>query len=388
MNNTISPSVAKPHYEILDGLRGVAALMVLGYHFFEGFAKTPISQIINHGYLCVDFFFILSGFVIGYAYNSRWNEGLTTRGFIKRRIFRLHPMVLAGILLGVIAFLIQGSVKWDGTNVAFSSVVTNSIMNLFMIPAIPGSEFEIRGNGEMFPINGPHWSLFFEYIGSLIYALFIRRLSTRQIGIITGLLGAGLGYFAITNMSGYGHIGVGWTLSGNNLLGGFLRMMFSFSMGLFLSRIFRPAKISNAFLICSLGVIILVAMPFIGDPQKLWQNAIYDTICVLLLFPSLVWIGASGAIKGPQSQRLCKFLGDISYPLYAIHYPSLYLFFAWIWAEELAIADVWWMSIPIFTSNIALAYLLLRYYERPIRQRLDSISKKLSARGRLLDAKD
>lgn len=370
MDNNNPMDAVKPHYEILDGLRGVAALMVLWYHFFEGFAKTPVSQIVNHGYLCVDFFFILSGFVIGYAYNSRWNSGLTVGNFMKRRLIRLHPMVLAGIGLGVISFLIQGGVKWDGTKVAGSHIALDSLLNLCMIPALPGSAVEVRGNGEMFPLNGPLWSLFFEYIASLIYAFFIRRFSTRLLAIVTALLGGGLAWFALTNMSGYGHMGVGWTLAGNNLLGGFLRVLFSFSMGMLLSRVFRPVKIQNAFLVCSLGVILLVAMPFVGSEESLWQNALYDTVCILLLFPSLVWLGASGSIRSARQGKVCRFLGDISYPLYAVHYPSLYLFFAWIWGEGLAIADVWWMSIPIFVGNILLAYLLLKYYDEPLRRRL------------------
>ena len=159
----------KPHYDLLDGLRGVAALMVIFYHVFEAFATSPIDQQFNHGYLAVDFFFILSGFVIGYAYNDRWKT-MTTKDFIKRRLIRLHPMVVLGAVLGVIAFCIQGCEKWDGTHVSISMVMLALLINLFLIPAVPGSGPEIRGNGEMFPLNGPSWSLFFEYIGNILYA--------------------------------------------------------------------------------------------------------------------------------------------------------------------------------------------------------------------------
>lgn len=96
---------SKPHYAILDGLRGVAALTVIWYHVFEGFATSPLDQKFNHGYLAVDFFFILSGFVVGYAYDDRWagrraGGGMRMRDFLKRRIVRLHPMVVLGSVLG------------------------------------------------------------------------------------------------------------------------------------------------------------------------------------------------------------------------------------------------------------------------------------------------
>ena len=91
---------SKPRYEILDGLRGVAAIMVVVFHIMESYSKGAAYQIINHGYLAVDFFFVLSGFVVGYAYDDRWNK-MTTWGFFKRRLVRLHPMVIMGSVLGI-----------------------------------------------------------------------------------------------------------------------------------------------------------------------------------------------------------------------------------------------------------------------------------------------
>lgn len=88
----------KPHYAALDGLRGVAAVMVVLFHMFEGSARDfqfHMDQIINHGYLSVDFFFMLSGFVIGYAYDDRW-EKMNLWNFCKRRLVRLQPMVVMG----------------------------------------------------------------------------------------------------------------------------------------------------------------------------------------------------------------------------------------------------------------------------------------------------
>ena len=93
----------KPRYAILDGLRGVAAVIVVAFHLFETYSKGPAYQILNHGYLAVDFFFVLSGFVIGYAYDNRWGK-MSTLAFFKRRLIRLHPMVIMGSAIGALLF--------------------------------------------------------------------------------------------------------------------------------------------------------------------------------------------------------------------------------------------------------------------------------------------
>jgi len=116
MSNSNVYLASKPRYEILDGLRGVAAMLVVAYHLFETYYGGKPDQPINHGYLAVDFFFVLSGFVIGYAYDDRWrptpnpsHEGrgansFTLWTFFKRRLIRLHPMVIFGTLFGAIMF--------------------------------------------------------------------------------------------------------------------------------------------------------------------------------------------------------------------------------------------------------------------------------------------
>ena len=358
----------KPHYELLDGLRGVAALLVIWYHVFEGFATSPIDQRFNHGYLAVDFFFILSGFVISYAYDDRWKTSMTIKDFIKRRLIRLHPMVVMGAVLGAITFYIQGCEKWDGTQVSISMLMLAMLLNLFLIPAVPGSGHEVRGNGEMYPLNGPSWSLFFEYIGNLLYALCIRRMSTKALTVLVIFAGIGLASFAISNLSGFGHLGVGWSLLDYNLLGGFLRLLFSFSMGLLMSRVFKPVHIRGAFWICSLTIAVLLSVPHIGGTEALWMNGIYDSVCSIIIFPILVYLGASGKTTDKGTSRICKFLGDISYPLYIVHYPFMYLFYAWVWGEKLTFSQTWPVALGLFFGNILLAYLCLKLYDEPVRK--------------------
>lgn len=363
----------KPHYHLLDGLRGVAALMVIWYHVFEGYAFAGGTTIdtFNHGYLAVDFFFILSGFVIGYAYDDRWGKNFTMKDFIKRRLIRLHPMVIMGAVVGAITFYIQGSVQWDGTHIGISMVMLSLLCTIFFIPAMPGVGYEVRGNGEMFPLNGPCWSLFFEYIGNILYALFIRRLSNKALTIVVVLLGVALASFAIFKVSGYGNIGVGWTLDGVNFIGGLLRMLFPFSMGMLLSRNFKPMKLRGAFWICTLVMIALFAVPYLEGTESICTNGIYEAFCIIIAFPILLWIGASGTTTDKKSTQICKFLGDISYPIYVIHYPFMYLFYAWLIKNQLfTLGETWQVALCVYAWNILFAYLCLKLYDEPVRKYL------------------
>ena len=379
MNHRISSSAfadTKPHYELLDGLRGVAALLVVFYHIFEGFSFAgggTLITVINHGYLAVDFFFILSGFVLGYAYDDRWKKNMTLKGFFKRRLIRLHPMIIMGAIIGCIAFFVQGGVKWDGTHVATSAVMLALLLAMCFIPAYPGAGYDVRGNGEMFSLNGPSWSLFFEYIGNILYALFIHRLSNKALTVLVILLGLGLSWFALFDVVGYGMIGVGWTLDGLNFWGGMLRMLFPFTLGMLISRNFRPFKIRGAFWICSIILLGLFCVPYIEGKSPVCLNGVFEMICIAVVFPLLVCMGASGKATDKQSTAICKFLGDISYPLYAIHYPIMYVFYSWLIEKQLyTLEETWPMAAVVYFGSIALAYLCLKLYDEPVRRWLGS----------------
>ena len=371
MNNSSSAAFTdtKPHYKILDGLRGVAALIVIWYHIYECFP--PELHIFGHGYLAVDFFFMLSGFVIGYAYDNRLQTGkLTLKGFFKRRIIRLHPMVILGIVIGAVAFLIQGGVQWDGTKVTTSALMIGMIIAMFMVPAVPGTYPEVRGNGEMFPLNGPTWSLFFEYLANIFYAIFLRRLSTKSLAFFTVASAIGLATFAVINPTGYGTLGVGWTIADYNFLGGILRVTFPFCAGLLLSRVFKPVKIKGAFWVCSVLLAAILYIPFIGEYENPIYNCIWEVCCIALIFPLIVYLGASGNTTDKFSSGICKFLGDISYPLYIVHYPSMYLFYAYIGFPNTfrTPSETWIWQIVLFAGNIILAYAALKLYDEPVRK--------------------
>lgn len=353
----------KPHYNILDGLRGIAALTVVCFHLFEAFATSHLDQRINHGYLAVDFFFILSGFVVGYAYDDRWKK-MTIAEFLKRRFIRLHPMVVMGAVIGAVMFYFQGCSVWDVSTVSISMLLVATLLNALLIPAAPGSE--IRGLGEMYPLNGPSWSLFFEYIGNILYAFFIRKLPTRALSVLVLLAGCGLAAFAIWGP--LGDICVGFAMDGVNMTGGSLRLLFAFSAGLLLSRVFKPIHIKGAFWICSLAVVALLSVPRIGGSEHLWMNGLYDTVCAVVFFPLLVYLGASGKTTDKITTRVCKFLGDISYPLYMVHYPFIYLYYAWVKNENLTFEQSLPGAAALVAGSVILAYLCLKLYDEPVRR--------------------
>ena len=368
---------SKPHYHILDGLRGAAALMVVWYHVFEGFAFAEGSAIdvFNHGYLAVDFFFMLSGFVISYAYDDRWNK-MSLSDFFKRRLVRLHPMIVMGAIIGTVTFLLGGCMKWDGSVTPMSGVALAFFLTCCFIPAWPGAMHEVRGNGEMFPLNGPAWSLFFEYIGNICYALFIRRFSTKVLAIWTAILGVIYAWFAIFNVSGYEMVGVGWTIMDNvNIFGGLLRMMFPFSLGMLLARNFRPTRVRGIFWIAIAVLFALFSVPFFPSVDGICVNGIFEMCCIMLIFPALVWLGASGVTSDKASTGICKFLGDLSYPLYIVHYPVMYLFYAWLIDNKYyTLGETWQATALVMAISIVMAYLCLKLYDEPIRRWL---SKKI-----------
>lgn len=365
----------KPHYELLDGLRGVAALLVLIYHIFEGLsfaeatdgAGSGLITTLAHGHIAVDFFFILSGFVISYAYDDRWDK-MTLGNFFKRRLIRLHPMLIMGAIIGAITFFASGCERWNGTVTPASWVMVALLLSMLMIPAIPGVPYEVRGNGEMFPLNGPGWSLFFEYIGNICYALFIRRMSTKVLAVFTAVLGILHGWFFIGDVSGYDMIGVGWTIDEVNFWGGLIRMLFPFSMGMLLARTFRPHKIKGSFWICTIALIVLFAIPYIPSDGCISLNSLYEYACIVIFFPALVWLGACGTASG-VTRRVNNFLGELSYPLYIVHYPIMYIFYAWLIRKDIyTLGECWPTALLVVISSITLAYLCLKFYDEPVRR--------------------
>lgn len=359
-----APLSSKPHYPILDGLRGVAAVMVVAFHIFESNATSRFDQLINHGYLAVDFFFVLSGFVIGYAYDDRWGK-MSISSFFKRRLIRLQPMLIMGMIIGAICFYFQQSELWPGiSSVPVWKMLLIMLIGFTMLP-VP-TAMDIRGWHEMYPLNGPAWSLFFEYIANILYALFIRKFSKTVLAILVFLAGAALIHLATTNDTG--DVIGGWSLDTPQLRIGFTRLLYPFFAGLLLFRMGKLIRVKNAFLWCSLLIITALVIPRIGGSTQLWMNGLYDSLIIILLFPLIVYLGASGEVKGKFASRLCRFLGDISYPIYIIHYPLIYMYAGWVTDNKVPMKKALPAGLLVLLSSIAIAFACLKWYDEPVRK--------------------
>ena len=355
----------RPHYQILDGLRGVAAIIVVFFHLAEPLSTNHFNNVVNHGYLAVDFFFLLSGFVIGYAYDDRWNT-LTVGSFLRRRMERLQPLVVLGMTLGAIGFYFTDSTIWPLIHtVPLWKLLVVMLIGYTILP-IPLS-MDIRGWQEMHPLNSVGWSLFFEYIANILYAIGLRKLSNKALACFVVLAAALLLHFALTNPNG--DVTGGWTLNAEHLRVGITRTLFPFFAGLLLLRIApKPVHIKNAFFWCSLLVTAVLLMPRIGGAANLWMNGLYESFCIIIVFPLIVYIGASGLVHGKTENKICVFLGRLSYPLYMTHYVLVYFYVAWVSNHPgITLLQALPYALLTFAGAIVLAYASLRLYDEPVR---------------------
>lgn len=348
----------KDHFIALDGLRGVAALVVLIMH--RGRWWYPQGGFLGHGYLAVDFFFLLSGFVIAFAYDSRFQGGMSVWRFMALRLIRLYPLILLGMLLGALWPAIQLLREARGAPPA-GEFGTNLLRGLLLIP----DDHAIGAGDSIFPLNGPTWSLFFELLANLVYALIGRRLTLPVLAAIVAASGAALAWLAF-----HGGVDVGGLP--RNVLGGVPRTAFGFFGGVLLYRAIQagaargwrmpalPAPFVTA-------AIILVAV--LATPSR-FAYPWFNLFALLIVFPLLVALAAAPGVAKGRGARFCKLAGDLSYPVYVLHYPIYVL----IGGLGLGMARLQlpapWLGIGAALVVIACAYAALKLYDEPLRRRL------------------
>ncbi|WP_342354895.1 acyltransferase family protein [Pedobacter suwonensis] len=342
----------KQHFEILDGLRGVAAIVVVIFHFMEIAITDYSKNFIGHGYLAVDFFFCLSGFVIAYAYDNRAAHiGITQ--FFKLRLIRLHPLVIVGAVLGLLTFLFDPFSDFYPVY-GFGKTALLFLTSAFLIPYPIMPERYTN----LFCLNAPAWSLFWEYIANIFYILLLYKIN-KKVLIILFLVGAAvLCYVAVQskNLSG------GW--GGQNFWDGGARVLYSFSAGMLVYRFNLIIKNELGFLGITALLLVAFLFPFNDD-----YNWISESIIVLLYFPLLVSLGA-GATLSPALRKICRLSGELSYPLYMTHYPFIWVYLTYV-AVDKPKGMMLFGVIPVSVILLViLAYLIMRFVDTPLRKYL------------------
>lgn len=345
----------KKHFLALDGLRGAAALAVATAHVTAYNAGTTA---IPHAFLAVDFFFILSGFVIAHAYEQRLLSNMDFMKFARLRVIRLWPLILAGLVLGALYFVLKNEIQSTQT-MSVGYVLVAIVFGILLIP------LNVVIGADGYPLDPPCWSLFFEMIANALYALLcrFRLISSGMLFAIIAL--SLLGLIAESRLELWDapqHFSNRLALA-TTFLEGISRVGFGFFLGVafyryrnhgFLRRIPRlhPA-LASIFLLISLSL-----PPF--------SSNMYDFIVTILILPLIVAASAHYELQG-WGAAVSKFAGWLSYPLYVVHYPVMFLTAgaAKYFGARPPMAILEAMTL---ISCLASAYFLGKYYDEPLRR--------------------
>lgn len=349
------------HIASLDGLRGVAAAAVVWDHMTFQVFNVPTPY---RGYLAVDFFFILSGLVVAGAYEARLQGGMSLAGFVKIRLIRLYPLIVLGILCGFVSKIVafcyfshQGSGISSG-----SSIFAAALFGLLLLPYT--GMYGVAG--EMFPLDVPLWSLMFEVWANIFYAAVARLRRPGLLRIVTSaailLGGAAIFHFALAQrqLSGGFTLTTFWT--------GVARVCCAFFIGIALHRVLTPARIAALpavpFPVLSLLLIlVLCAGPGFGP--------LYDVFAVLVIFPAIVALGAKDCVTA-KWRSIALFAGAMSYPVYVLHDATFAHFTHFRGRSGI---ETFFAFLAAFLAIVGLSYVVLRYYDEPVRRWLTRISR-------------
>ncbi len=360
----MNTNIEKPHvFHTLDILRGVAALAVMAFHY--GGSGLLGTNLFPHGYLAVDFFFILSGFVLAFAYQARLDSGWPSRSFLTARIIRLYPLYLAGTAIGFLFSFLQD--RFGRNHLGMTEMLLTLVAGLLLIPSFGLKQQSHEST--IYPYNKPAWSLFFELIANVFHAFLLRRRSGAFLGATLCLTGAALIY------SGHRHGSLDFGVKRADIVYGIFRVMFSYTVGLLLYRSWREGRFRLRIspLVIAALLLLTLAAPISGR-----FVAAYDLVVTMTLFPILVLAGAWSQ-PGPVFRKNFEWLGIASYAVYVLHLPIATFFSEGLrrvsHREPIHFAP--WAGLACMLLSTVAALLLDRFYDAPVRAYL---RRRLTAR--------
>lgn len=334
----------KNHFDVLDGQRGVAAFLVLLSHA-SGMAFGPGKGCIDRVHLAVLFFFMLSGMVIASAYQKRIIDGMSFGSFMLRRAVRLYPLIVMGVTLGTIWFATFDP-KFQVDLRSVSAILAN-------ILAMPAAKTPFSFGG--FPLNPPVWSLFFELVAYASYVTVIAKLRIKYLGILT--LAGTCAFMAFS-----------WHFPGGSPMQYQIFMVGGpFCIGVIIWRL-RADKLARRIKLPSyVFTAALVGMCIFPKAA----TVLVDYAAVLLVFPAIIIFGmARGTGAASSFERL---LGDLSFPIYILHWPICLAANYFVGASLGPMAGI----AAGVVGSIVLSWIALRFYDEPLRAFL---TRRLSAR--------
>lgn len=330
-------------YELLDGLRGIAALAVMWFHITgvcEIFTRPP------NAFLAVDFFFCLSGFVIAHAEASRPCRGQDIGSFMRRRAIRLMPLAVLGAGLGGCVLLVR---SWACGDVVVVYALAAAGLNAVLLP----SEGLVPAYPESFVANPSLWSLLQEMLASLAFTAILIRMKPSALAIFAVVAACILAWAGLAA----GTLDLG-PMPGTVWLGP-VRVAFPFLCGVLIQRL----PILSAF---NEWIVALILAAALLSPAN---SVVGQILSVIMLFPIVVYCGARAQV-GPRVGDACRWLGSLSYPLYALHYPIIRLVV--LSADWANIRNPVLLAVAAGSLSIAGALIAQKFFEPPVRRWLSS----------------
>jgi peptidoglycan/LPS O-acetylase OafA/YrhL len=332
----------------LDIARIVAAIVILFHHLVP---LLGVTQGVPHGYLAVDLFFMISGFVVQARYGTHLANGLPASEFIRQRMQRLWPLlVLAGLVSSIETF----ARLMFGSSLAKVGMLDIGWSALSSFAALPSPVSVQMGHGN-WPLNPPLWSLFYELLVGVAFAPWILRARTWLLCIVTSMAGGALAFIVVQ----YGHANGGVFLVDATLAAA--RMLFGFGMGALVSRfVLQATKLWTLGFPIATGIVIGALL------VPAWESIPTDLIAILAALPSLVWLltKVPDRLDGIAS----RLAGELAYAIYVLHWPLLFLL------RNVA-RHLQWMTLDSIGSCLVLGACILLLsvlavvgFERPVRR--------------------
>lgn len=354
----------KPHYHVLDGLRGTAAFSVFAFHFLEMLVPSLEKNPMPHTFLAVDFFFALSGFVLGHAYDGR---GLAPAQFFARRLVRLHPMVVMAMTIGLLGYVLDPFVGNAQRVLSPAMLLFTFVLSLLLLPAPTLPNYF----GETHPVNGPAWTLSQEYAANLLFGLFAPRLGRRLHIFLCGASALALLWTA----QKFGNLGYGW--GWGHYWVAPVRLACPFLLGLLVYRMKLRMSVPAPFILLSMLLLAVFCAPTFGA-----ANWLFEAACVILVFPLVLMAGAGSKQPEGTTDAVTRLVGELSYPVYIVHYPFIYLFAHWNWTTHPSRPVLAAVVVGLYCGVSLFALAVSRWYDRPVRAWLSrAVLERQAGRG-------